>query len=144
MRKVFFEIGKIKGKDVILPNESFKFFIKSKKIVIIDVLDKKDNMKCLWLFRHKDYIQKVSNKKGLLPISSQSVYEIEYDETGFLKIPENLLKSHDFKKEISIIIFPNHIELWNPAVFNSYRKSIKNDEEFWSRINGFLIELGLF
>lgn len=92
--------------------------------------------KCLFIFPEERWLQYV---KGCMPLTigekahrdflrlfGSSTEDLSLDKQGRLQIREDFLEHAGLKKEALIIGVIDHIEVWDPACWEEYKKSIAN------------------
>lgn len=87
---------------------------------------------CLFLYS-KEQFEKIAAKFAALPLSQSKArafsrhmlagaMDLEFDNQGRITLPEYLRKFSGLHKSIIIAGLYNHLEIWNEASWNKYKK----------------------
>lgn len=105
---------------------------------------------CLFIFPQKSW-QKLTGKLANLPLSQKAARdflrlltynatELELDDLGRTRIPDNLQDLGDLKKEVVFAGALTRVELWAKTKYHSYLESIGDQQKEIEKILG---ELGI-
>ncbi len=92
---------------------------------------------CLFLYT-KEQFKKIADNLAALPISQSKVrafarhilagaMDVEFDNQGRITLPEYLRQFSSLKKKVIIAGLYNHLEFWDEAAWNKYKKEAEKN-----------------